>query len=130
LANNTLAARAWAAALALSIHNAEEIALGLPGWAEAHPQTAGFNWSAGSNAFMFTAVLLMGAAFLSALMAQLSPRRWMGAWLKVVAVVMLVNAASHLALSVYTGSLMPGVVSAFLVLLPVFGWIALARRDT
>lgn len=125
-ASDLVAARFWAAALALGLHNAEEIALDLPGWASSHPELVTLTWSANSAAFTITAVLLVGAAVLFALGAQLRPQRWMSSALRLFAIIMLVNAASHLALSIWTGSVMPGTWTAGLVVLPVFGWLGFA----
>lgn len=118
-----LAAQAWAASLALALHNAEEVALDLPAWADAHPQIAAFNWSSGSDAFSIAALIIVLLAGGLALWVQLRPATWMRHALRILALVMLINAASHMALSLYTASLMPGVISATFVLVPVFAWI-------
>jgi hypothetical protein len=72
----------------------------------------------------------VGAAVLFALEAQLRPQRWMSGALRLFAIIMLVNAASHLALSIWTGSVLPGTWTAGLVVLPVFGWLGCAAGRT
>lgn len=123
MAIDVLAAQAWAAAFALALHNAEEVLLNLPAWADAHPQTAAFNWSSGSDAFSIIALVIVVMAIGFALWVQLRPAVWMRLLLRLLAWVMLINAASYMAISLYTGSLMPGVVSAVIILVPVFSLI-------
>jgi len=68
-----------------------------------------------------------------ALYAMATAPRWSRAALVVFSVVMLANAASHIAFSVWTSSLMPGAVTAAGVVAPVFAgvlWAALRRRST
>lgn len=116
------AARFWVAAFALALHNAEEVWRDLPAWADAHPATAAFNWSSDSGAFATIAGLIVFAVVGLALAAQFRPAPWMAPLLRALSIVMLLNAASHIGLSLYTGSLMPGVITAVFVLVPVFLW--------
>lgn len=122
----SLARRAGAAALALFVHNSDEILGDLPGWAAARPE---LGWMARAQAghwFVPTAIGLVVLAAGLALWAFMAPARWMETALRLFAWVMLFNAATHLALGLMTASVMPGLISAMLVLVHVFGWIAFA----
>jgi hypothetical protein len=123
LVSKQLAARAWAAAFALALHNGEEVLLGLPAWGRSHPDYAMAIWS--DTGFALVAMLLVLAAILFGLWCQFRPHRWQAPLLRLFAFVMLLNTGSHLALSLMTGSLMPGAVTALLVVPPVFLWILL-----
>lgn len=77
--------------------------------------------------FLFTAAGLTLLVLAMALAASLRPGRWTEPALQILAWVMLANAASHIGLSLLTGSVMPGVVSAVFILLPVMSWIVATR---
>ena len=116
-----------AGALAFLLHNGEEALADLPGWSEAHPQ---LGWMAAvmpRERFLIAAAGLTLLVLALALAASLRPGRWSEPVLQVLAWIMIVNATSHVALSLLTGSIMPGVISAVLILLPVMGWIVATR---
>jgi hypothetical protein len=123
--------RAWAAGIAaFLVHNVEEVASDLPAWAVAHPVLLWLGWMAPAGWFAIAVgVLTLGVGGL-ALYAMSTAPRWSGWALVAFAVVMLANAASHIVLSVMTSSVMPGVVTAGLVIAPVFAgvlWAVLRR---
>lgn len=107
----------------LGAPHGEEVLLGLPAWGRARPDYAMAIWS--DTGFALVAILLVLAAILFALWCQRRPHRWQASILRLFALVMLLNTASHLALSLVTRSLMPGLVTALLVVLPVFLWVLL-----
>ena len=116
-------ARLWLPVLALfSLHNIEEIGLDLPAWGRAHgfvlPTTAldrtGF---ALLIAGLTLAVIALAYALrASARFTRLALLGFLGA--------MALNFVQHIALSLVTTSVQPGVISAVL-LMPVFGWLFL-----
>jgi hypothetical protein len=126
--------RAWAAAMgAFLIHNVEEVTLDLPRWTEAHPVLPWLNWMAPTGLFPVTVGVLTAAMGGLALYAMAMAPRWGRLALGAFSIVMLTNAASHIALSVWTSSLMPGAVTAAGVVAPIFAgvlWAVLRRRST
>lgn len=122
----------WAAATAaFLIHNAEEVIFGLPAWANAHP-TAGWVATMMPEQRFVPAVIGLSIVVLAlAVLGTWRPAPWSRQVLRFFAVVMLLNAASHVGLSLWTASIMPGLWTALILLLPVLGWIAIrppARR--
>ena len=113
--------RAWAAAMAaFLLHNVEEVASDLPAWVAAHAILPWLGWMAPAGWFTTAVGVLTLAMGGLALYAMSTAPRWSGWALIVFAVLMLMNAASHVALSVMTSSAMPGVVTAAAVNVPVF----------
>lgn len=109
-------------------HNAEEYLRDLPAWASesAPPWIAAFH--SGQAGFGVAAGLLTLAALVVAVLAAALRPAWSGEVLACFAFVLLVNAASHTALSVLTLSLMPGVfTSPLLVLLGAYLVLRLPR---
>ena len=119
--------RAWAAAMtAFLVHNVEEVAGDLPSWAASHSLLPRLGWMAGSGRFVVSIGVLTLTVGAIALFAMTTAPRWSRAVLVVFAVVMLVNAASHVALSLWSSSLMPGTVTAAIIVAPVFVGVLLA----
>lgn len=87
-------------------------------------------WSDAAFAIIAVLLVLAAVAFAFALWCQFRPHRWQAPMLRLFALVMLLNAGSHLALSLITASIMPGLVTALLVIVPVFGWIVLRAVDS
>lgn len=123
--------RAWtAAAAAVLVHNAEESFLGLPGWVIAHPVLPWLDWMASPGAFDVGVAVVSLAVGLLALYAIATGPTWSRFALRALAVVMLINAASHVGLSLVTASVMPGSVTALFLLMPVMAavlWITRHR---
>lgn len=112
--------RAWmAAAAAFLVHNVEEVVLDLPVWSAAHPILPWLNWMEQPGAFPLAVGVLSLAVGSGAIYAIATGPSWSGWALACFAIVILINAASHVALSVMTSSLMPGVFTAGLVITPV-----------
>lgn len=111
-----------------AVHNTEEYLRDLPGWAAehappwiaaVHPGQAGFGLAVG--------LLTLTALLVTVVATTLRPV-WSAEVLVCFTVVLLVNAASHLAMSALTSSAMPGVfTSPLLVVLGVFLVMRLPR---
>ena len=115
----------WAAAsAAFFIHNAEEVLFGLPDWAAAHPQVGWIATAMPQQRFGAMVILLSVIVVALAVIGTLRPLRWTRFVLRLFASIMLLNAASHIELSLLTGSIMPGLWTAVVLLLPMMGWIA------
>lgn len=108
-----------AAAAAALAHNAEESMLGLPSWVSAHPVLPWLGWMAAPGVFDIGVAVVSLLVGVLALYAIATGPSWSRLALRILAVVMLANAASHIVLSIGTGSLMPGCVTAIVVLAPV-----------
>ena len=123
--------RAWtAAAAAVLTHNAEESVYDLPGWAATHPVLPWLDWMASPGAFDIGVAVVSLAVGMLALYAIATGPSWSRLALRVLALVMLINAASHVGLSLATASVMPGSVTALFLLMPVMAvvlWITRHR---
>ncbi|WP_017582158.1 HXXEE domain-containing protein [Nocardiopsis valliformis] len=99
-----------------AVHNAEEYLRDLPGWAAEHapPWIAAVH--SGQPGFGLAVGLLTLAALLVAVLASTLRPTWSAEVLVCFAVVLLINAASHLAVSALTFSAMPGVFTSPLIL--------------
>lgn len=125
--------RAWAAAMAAFLaHNVEEVVSDLPAWATAHPVLPWLGWMAPAGLFTAAVGAVTLAVGALALYAMTTAPRW-GSWaLAAFAVVMLLNAVSHIVLSVMTSTMMPGALTAMVVIVPVFAavlWAVLRRAQ-
>lgn len=124
--------RTWAAAMAAFIaHNVEESVLNLPAWVEAHPVLPWLGWMAPAGTFATAVGVLTAAVGGVAIYAMATGPRWSRWALIVFAVVMLLNAVSHVALSLIASSAMPGMWTAAFVVAPVFTgvlWAVLRRQ--
>ncbi|MGL3150519.1 HXXEE domain-containing protein [Microbacterium sp. A82] len=120
LPTQTRLAALWAATIvALALHNAEEWLLGLTGWIAAHPWMPGRSLH-GDQAQFGLALLLVTAAVVTIAVIAVSTRaEWSAEALACVAYALLINAGSHLVISVASWSLMPGVISGLFILLPL-----------
>lgn len=100
-----------------AVHNAEEYLRDLPSWASEHapPWIAAVH--SGQDGFGLAVGLLTLAALVVAVVATVIRPAWSAEVLVCFAIVLLVNAASHLALSVLSLSLMPGVLTSPLLVL-------------
>jgi hypothetical protein len=111
---------AWAAFL---LHNAEEVVFGLPAWSAAHAQVGWIAIAMPPQRFVIAVIALSVIVTALALWGMLRPGIWPQRVLRLFAIIMLANAASHLALSLWSDSVMPGLWTALLLLVPVMGRI-------
>lgn len=117
-----------AAAAAFLVHNVEEVTLDLPTWSAIHPILPWLSWMEQPGAFAIAVGLLSLAIGATAIYAIATGPSWSGWALAALAVVMLANAASHIVISLYTSSFMPGVFTALLVITPIMLGVLLAMR--
>lgn len=112
------------------IHNLEEAIAGLPAWEMVHPVLPWMNWMASGKAFLVALGVLSVGVSLTALVAACVRPGWSRIALRMLAIILLLNAASHLALSIVTRSLMPGVITALFIVFPVMLWIIWTTRTS
>ncbi len=112
--------------MAFALHNAEELLLDLPLWVASRPQLGVIAALQGGGWFAPAALALSIGAVLFALIAARFPHPWMGFLLRIAAVLMLANSLSHLVFSIVTASLMPGTLTALVVVAPVSLWLLLS----
>lgn len=111
--------RAWTAtATAFLLHNVEEVVLNLPDWSASHPAPPWFSWMQQPGVFAIAVGALSLAVGCCAIYAIATGPSWSRWGLTLLATVMLLNAASHVGLSIMTSTLMPGVITATLVVAP------------
>lgn len=121
------AAALWAMTIAaLMVHNVEEGTLGLNRWLTAQPWFPSQALHLSDGQFTAALVILTVIVGLLAVISVLLPPRWGVEALTAIAYALIVNAVSHIMVSFVTWSLMPGVATSVLVLLPVN--IAVLRR--
>lgn len=110
----------WAATvLALAVHNAEEWLLGMTGWMAAHPWTPGRFLHGDQQQFALALVIVTAAVLTIGVVAVSTRAKWSAETLVCIAYVQIINAGSHLVVSVVSWSVMPGVITGVLVLLPL-----------
>lgn len=110
----------WAATVsALALHNAEEWLLGLTGWIVEHPWMPGKPLHGDQAQYGLALALVTVVVLTIAVIAVVSKARWSAEVLACVAYALMINAGSHLVISVASWSLMPGAISGALVLLPL-----------
>lgn len=121
----------WSTAfIAFSLHNVEELWLGLPYW---NAQQPSLRWMAvimPPRRFVLSVFILTGLVGLIAVIATWLSQKVSIIILHIFAWIMLLNAASHVMLSGLTQSLMPGSVTAVCILFPVMTWIVLQIRHS
>ena len=107
----------WLTVAVFALHNAEEYLRDLPAWADAHAPA----WIASVHGDQvgngIAVAVLTGAALILAVVALSARPAWSSEVLVCFAFVLIVNAVSHLAMSALSRTLMPGVVTAPLLLL-------------
>lgn len=118
--NKKIQIRWLAFIITFALHNSEEIIRSLPAWAARH-DVLPFVFSEG--AFAATAILLTVLAATTGYVLERRNSPSSALILKLFCWIMIINAASHIAFSVSTWTLMPGVITSVLLLLPVCGWI-------
>ncbi|MGO2050658.1 MAG: HXXEE domain-containing protein [Microbacterium sp.] len=108
-----------ATVLALAVHNGEEWMSGLTGWIAEHPWMPGRALHGDHAQFGLALVIVTAAVLTIAVIAVASRARWSAEALVCVAYALIINAGSHLVISVLSWSPMPGVVSGSILLLPL-----------
>ncbi|MFE7504394.1 HXXEE domain-containing protein [Promicromonospora sp. NPDC057488] len=106
-------------AMALAVHNAEELARDLPGWQADRPWLPGAALYGDQGQFAVALAIVTGAALVLAVVAVTTRATWSAPVLVCVSYALLVNAAGHVLLSIVCWSLMPGVLTSVVVLAPV-----------
>lgn len=115
----------WIVFIAIfAVHNAEEVMRNLPEWAKAHGV---FDPFADRAAFALAAMALTVAAIVAGYILERRKSRSSAVVLQIFCWIMIANALWHIGVSVYVGSVMPGAISA-LVMLPLLGWLILKTR--
>ena len=104
---------------AVALHNVEEWLLGLTGWIADHPWLPGRFLHGNHVQFAIALAMVTAVVLVIALIAVATRARWSEGVLVSVAYALMINAGSHLVLSVLSWSLMPGTFSAALLLLPL-----------
>ncbi|WP_423464189.1 HXXEE domain-containing protein [Promicromonospora sp. MS192] len=107
------------AIVALAVHNAEELVRDLPGWQAERPWLPGGAVYGDQAQFAGALAIVTGAVLVLAVAAVAGRTAWSAPVLVCVGYALLVNAMGHVLLSVVTWSLMPGVITSVLVLVPV-----------
>lgn len=105
-------------ALAFLVHNIEELS-GLPGWIMALDLSVAVPSAQVSRAIV--TLTLVGVAVM--VVGRAVPHRMVQIAVTVVLGMMLANVVSHVALSLATGSYMPGTGTAFALVLPAGLWL-------
>ncbi|WP_147918128.1 HXXEE domain-containing protein [Ruania zhangjianzhongii] len=103
----------------LALHNAEEWLFGLTGWMADHPWLPGRSLHGDQAQFAIALAIVTAAVLVIALIAVATRARWSEGVLVSVAYALMINAGSHVVLSVVSWSLMPGTLSGALLLLPL-----------
>lgn len=114
------AAALWLVTLAaLTVHNAEEAALGLNRWLTTRPWFPPQASHLNDGQFTAALVIVTVAVGLIAVVSVFLPPRWGIEALTAVAYALIVNAISHIVMSFVSWDPMPGMFTSVLVLLPV-----------
>lgn len=110
----------WVAtAVAVSLHNVEEWLFDMTGWIAKHPWLPGRTLHGDHGQFTLVLAIVTIVVLVIAVTAVVARPRWSAEVLVCVAYALVVNAVSHVLLSLLSASVMPGVVSGVTVLLPV-----------
>ena len=104
---------------AVVLHNFEEWLFDLTGWVAVRPGFPGRALHGDQDQFAVSLAIVTVAVFVLAAAAVAIRPRWSGEALVYVAYAIVFNGASHVLLSILTQSLMPGVITGVLILLPV-----------
>lgn len=124
----------WAmTALALVLHNAEELLLDLTGWIADRPHVPGHALHGDQAQYAIALTFVTAAVIGLAVVAVATQPRWSAEVLVCLAYALMANGMSHGLLSLLTWSAMPGVMSGVLLLalgalvvhaLPAVTWTA------
>lgn len=113
-----------AGVLAVTLHNLEEWLFDMTGWMATHDRLPGSSLHGDQDRYAAALVLVTLALLAVAIVALAARATWSAGVLVCVGYVLLANASSHVLMSLVAGSLMPGVVTGVLVLVP-FGLLVL-----
>ncbi len=118
-------AKYWIVFIAVfAVHNTEEVLRNLPEWARAHGALTLFS---SRTEVMIAVIFLTAAAATVGYTLERRSSRSSAVVLQVFCWIMAANAVGHIVGSLLYGSIMPGALSA-VVMLPVFGWLATQAR--
>ena len=112
--------------LVFTLHNCEEIIMNLTAWSTMYNLTL---FDMNRALFITVAVLLTMASIITAIVLEYRKSPTSLRVLRVFCWMMLFNALSHVALSIYSASYMPGVVTAVVLLIPVYCWLLLNSTE-
>lgn len=104
---------------ALALHNAEEWWLRLTEWIADHSWMPGGALHGDQVQYGLALIIVTAAVLAIAIVAVVTRAPWSSAVLVCVSYALIINAASHLALSVASWDLMPGTISGILLLVPL-----------
>lgn len=114
----------WAAvAAAVVLHNTEEWLLNMTGWIAEHQWLPGRSLHGDQTEFAFVLAIVTTAVLVLALTAIATRPPWSAEVLVCLTWALIVNAISHIVLSLLSGSLMPGLLSGSSILLPVGAYL-------
>ncbi len=108
-----------ATAGAVVLHNAEEWLLGMTGWIARQSWLPGHSLHGDQSRFALVLAIVTGAVLALAVTAVVVQPRWSAEVLVCVAYALVINGVSHVVLSLLSWSVMPGVVTGVVVLLPL-----------
>lgn len=106
-------------AASIVLHNSEEWLLDMTGWIAEHPWLPGRSLHGDQADFAVVLALVAAAVVGIAALAVIRRPPWSAEVLVCVAYALMVNAVSHAILSLLSISVMPGVITGVLVLLPL-----------
>lgn len=119
----------WSAAFAaFTLHNIEELWFDLPRWSMQQPSLMWMAAIMPPQRFVHSIIVLSCLVILLATVSAWLSRKVRIMLLRLFAWIMVLNALSHMVLSGLTRSLMPGVLTAVVVILPVMTWIIAELR--
>lgn len=105
--------------LALAVHNLEEVLLDLPRWAADRPFLPSAALYGEQAQFGLAVLIVTGVVAVIGAIAIVRRPAWSAEVLACLAHVLLINAATHVVVSAVSWSLMPGLVTGVLLLLPI-----------
>jgi multisubunit Na+/H+ antiporter MnhE subunit len=108
---------------ALVFHNLEEWWLGMTEWIAARSWLPAHSLHGDQDKFAVVLAIVSGAVLMLALTAVFARPSWSSEVLVFVAYAMMVNGSSHAVLSLLSWSLMPGVITGSIVLLPLSAFV-------
>src|SRR5699024_10269457 len=110
----------WVMTLAaLTVHNIEEWMFDMTGWIATHPWLPFGFLHGDDDQFALALVIVTAAVGLLALVAVTLTPAWSAEVLVCLTYALMINAGSHLLVSLASGGLMPGVITGALLLLPL-----------
>ena len=104
---------------AVALHNTEEWLLRLTEWIADHPWMPGRALHGDQTQYGLALIIVTAAVLAIAIVAVTRRTRWSSEVLACMAYALIINATSHLLLSVATWDLMPGTISGTLLLAPL-----------